>query len=178
MRDGPTQTGTGHCVVVRDTPPAGSAVKTLYFDIDGTIVFEYQCKPALADGAFERAVRRAGFQRLVCMSNLQSFIKLLDEMGHAPDRLAVMFDMCWGAFSDAVWFRQSTTLVPDPDHRAIYIDVASDWWYVDDRAKEYLEKEALASLLEANLGRRILVLTPDSGGVEILRWLTNPGASN
>jgi len=56
-------------------------VKTLYFDINGTIAREYQCKPALADGAFEQAVRKAGFERLVCMSNAQSFLKLLDEMG-------------------------------------------------------------------------------------------------
>ena len=153
-------------------------VKTLYFDINGSIVCEYQCKPALADGAFEQAVREAGFQRLVCMSNAQSFVKLLNEMGHATNPLTIMFDMCWGAFCDADWFRQVTTLVPDPDHRALYIDVATDWWYVDDLAKEYLEKDGFANLFEANVGRRILVPSPGSDGSEILRWLANSGASS
>jgi hypothetical protein len=91
-------------------------VKALYFDINGSIVCEYQCKPALADGPFEQAVREAGFQRLVCMSNARSFVKLLNEMGHATNPLTIM---CWGAFCDADWFRQITTLVPDPDHRAL-----------------------------------------------------------
>ena len=96
-------------------------MKILYFDINGTIVRDYQCKPALAGGAFEQAVREAGFRSLVCMSNAQSFIKLLDEMGHAaPNPLAIMFDMCWGAFRDADWFYQVTTLVPDPEHRALF----------------------------------------------------------
>ena len=156
---------------------AWSKVKILYFDINGTIVRDYQCKPALAGGAFEQAVREAGFGRLVCMSNAQSFIKLLDEMGHAPNPLAIMFNMCWGAFRDADWFHQVTTLVPDPGHRALYIDVTTDWWYLDDLAKKYLEKEGLASLFETNLGRRILVPTASSDGEEILRWLTNSGAS-
>jgi hypothetical protein len=154
-------------------------VKILYFDINGTIVRDYQCKPALAGGAFEQAVREAGFGSLVCMSNAQSFIKLLDEMGHAaPNPLAVMFDMCWGAFRDADWFYQVTTLVPDPEHRALYIDVATDWWYLDDLAKNYLENEGRASIFETNQGRRILVPTADSDGDEILRWLTNSGASS
>jgi hypothetical protein len=73
-------------------------IKTLYFDINGTIVHEYRCKPVLSGGAFERAVRRAGFQRLVCMSNIQNTIKLLADLGKQPDSLSIMFDMCWGAF--------------------------------------------------------------------------------
>ena len=153
------------------------SVKTLYFDINGTIAYQYQCKPALARGAFERAVREAGFVRLVCMSNAQSFIKMLEETGHSPDPLTIMLDMCWGAFCDATWFRQVTKLVPDPDRRACYIDVASDWWYLDDLAKEYLQKEGLADLFEANVGRRILAPFQSSDGEEILRWLTISAAS-
>ena len=152
--------------------------KTLYFDINGTIVHKYRCKPALADGAFGQSVREARFGRLVCMSNIQNTIRLLSDMGKQPDDLGIIFDMCWGAFRDADWFRQVTTLVPDSDHRALYIDVATDWWYADDLAKEYLEKEGLADLFEANAGRRILAPSPSSDGDEILRWLANSGASN
>jgi hypothetical protein len=152
-------------------------MKTLYFDIHGTIVHTYQCKPSLANGAFEQAVRRAGFERLVCMSNIQNTIKLLVELDKQPDGLHIIFDMCWGAFRDVDWFRQVTTLVPDPDHRALYIDLATDWWYVDDLAKEYLEKDGFANLFEANVGRRILTPAPGGDGVEILRWLAYYGVS-
>jgi hypothetical protein len=158
--------------------PRRFIMKTLYFDINGTVVREYQCKPALAGGAFEQAVREAGFGSLVCMSNAQGFIKLLDEMGHVTNPLSIIFDMCWGAFRDAAWFQRVTTLVPDPDHRALYIDFATDWWYVDDLAKEYLEKEGFASLFEANVGRRILVPSPGGDGGEILRWLRNSATSS
>ena len=145
--------------------------KTLYFDINGTIAFQYQCKPALVDGAFERAVRAAGFERLVCMSNVQNTIKLLAHLGKQPDALGIIFDMCWGAFRDPDWFRRVTTLVPDPDHRANHIDLASDWWYLDDLAREYFATEELQAQFDQHLGGRILAPAPASDGMDILAWL-------
>lgn len=146
-------------------------VKALYFDINGTIVRQNQCKPALVDGAFEQAVRDAGFGRLVCMSNVQKFGSLLVEMGHAADSLAISFDMCWGAFRDVGWFRRITTLVPDPEHRALYIDVDSDWWYLDDLAEDFLAKDGKWSLFAENIGTRILAPQSNSDGIEILDGL-------
>jgi len=146
-------------------------VKTLYFDINGTLTFEYACKPALAGGAFEGAVRRAGFERLVCVSNIQNTIKLLADLGRQPDGLAILFDMCWGAFSDPAWFRQVTTVVSEPDHRARFIDLSRDWWYLDDLARDYLETEGLSHLFAANAGSRILAPARTSDGAEILDWL-------
>ena len=150
--------------------------KTLYFDINGTITFLYRCKPALTEGAFEQAVREAGFERLICMSNIQNTIRLLTALGKQPDSRGIIFDMCWGAFRDSDWFRRVTTLVPDPDHRARCIDLAADWWYMDDLAEEYLQKDGFANLYAANLGRRVLMPKPDSDGDEILRWLRDYGA--
>jgi len=69
-------------------------MKTLYFDINGTIVREYHRKPALAGGAFERAVRDAAFERLVCMSNLIAQIKFLEELGHSPAVSARCLSSC------------------------------------------------------------------------------------
>lgn len=45
-------------------------MKTLYFDIDGTILplDAPGPKPALADGALERVVREAGFERLAWLA--------------------------------------------------------------------------------------------------------------
>ena len=47
---------------------------------------------------------------------------------------------------------------------------------MDDLAKEYLEKEGLANVFEANIGGRILVPSSDSGGDEMLWWLTSSEA--
>src|SRR5271155_3453194 len=146
-------------------------MKTLYFDINGTIAFEYQCKLELANGAFEQAVREAGFERLVCVSNVQNIIKLVEDLGQAPDRLAATFDMCWGAFRDKDWFRTVSTLVPDPERRVRSIDFAGDWWYLDDLAKEYFDREESSKLFEEHYGKRILAPATASDGNEILRWL-------
>ena len=146
-------------------------MKTLYFDINRTLTFEYTCKPALAGGAFERAVRQAGFERLVCVSNVQSTIKLLSDLGKQPDSLEIIFDMCWGAFTDLKWFRQVTITVPGPERRATYIDFSGDWWYLDDLAQNYFEREGMSERFAANIGGRILAPPSESDGSEILTWL-------
>ena len=146
-------------------------MKTLYFDINGTLTSEYRCKPALAAGAFERAVRQAGFERLVCVSNLQNTIRLLAELGRPVDSLAMIFDMCFGAFADQPWFRQVTSLVADPGHRAAAIDFTGDWWYLDDLAEEFLANDGLQSRLHQHIGGRVLAPHAASDGAEILDWL-------
>jgi len=146
-------------------------MKTLYFDVNRTIVLNYVCKPALAGGIFEDGIRGAGFHRLVCVSNVQHTIQFLEEIGQAPDSLGIMFDMCWGAFRDRDWFGQVTTIVAEPEHRARYIDFTGDWWYLDDLARDYFERERFSQLYEANNGGRILAPLAESDGTEILRWL-------
>ena len=146
-------------------------MRILYFDINRTITFEYTCKPALAGGALEKAVREAGFERLVCVSNVENIIRLVSDLGQQPDSLEIIFRMCWGAFSDLKWFRQVTITVPGSERRASYIDFSGDWWYLDDRAREYFEREGLADAYAANIGGRILAPEAESDGSEILAWL-------
>ncbi len=105
------------------------------------------------------------------MSNIQNTIKLLAEMGQTTDTLGIMFDLCGGAFCDRIWFLQVTALVPDPEHRVRFVDFAGDWWYLDDLAEEYFEKEGLSKLFLQNQGRRILAPDPEGDGNEILDWL-------
>ncbi|HUK54079.1 MAG TPA: hypothetical protein VL099_12385, partial [Candidatus Binatia bacterium] len=136
-----------------------------------TLADEYRCKPALAGGAFERTVREVGFERLVCVSNVQNTIRLLSDLGRQPDSLEILFNMCWGAFSDLAWFRRVTMTVPGPGRRVSYIDFSEDWWYLDDLAAEYFEKEGLAERFAANAGGRILAPPAQSDGSEILAWL-------
>jgi hypothetical protein len=50
-------------------------MKTLYFDIDGTVlnIGFGQPKSTLANGQLEAAVREAGFQRIICVGNIILF---------------------------------------------------------------------------------------------------------
>ena len=97
-------------------------MKTLYFDIDGTILRDSTPKPALSDGAFERAVKTAGFAKLVCVSNVITTIQFMEKLRQEIDGLGVVFDVCRGTIHDPAWFRSMTTLVSDPEHRARCIE--------------------------------------------------------
>lgn len=146
--------------------------KILYFDIDGTLVSpEYEPKRALAGGAFEQAVREAAFARLVCVSNMGKIIQLLREMGKVSDSLGLAFELCRGTFTDEAWFRQMTTLSMDAEHRAESVDYSADWWYLDDLASYFMEKEGRSDLLKANERRRIFAPDPNGSGQDILDWL-------
>jgi hypothetical protein len=146
--------------------------KILYFDIDGTLLSpESEPKPALAGGAFEQAVREAGFARLVCVSNMGKIIQFLGEMGKVSDGLGLAFELCRGTFADETWFRQATTLAMDAEHRAQTVDYSADWWYLDDLAPYFMEKEGRSDLFKANEGKRIFAPDPNGSGKDILGWL-------
>lgn len=149
------------------------ATKVLYFDIDGTLLSpESEPKPRLAGGAFEEGVREAAFDRLVCVSNLGKIIQFLGEMGKVSDGLGLAFELCRGTFADEAWFRQVTTLAMKyAEHRVHIIDYSADWWYLDDLAAYFMEKEGRSDLFKANVGRRIFAPNPNGDGLDILDWL-------
>ena len=66
--------------------------RVLYFDIDGTLLTESEPKTALADGAFEQAVRAAGFDRLVCVGNVVTTIRFLLGREEPIDGLRMVFE--------------------------------------------------------------------------------------
>ena len=148
------------------------STKILYFDIDGTLISpEYEPKRALANGAFEQAVREAAFTKLVCVSNMGKIIQFLGEIGKVSDGLGLAFELCRGTFTDEIWFRQMTTLAMDAEHRAQNVDYSADWWYLDDLASYYMEKEGRSDLLQANDRKRIFAPDPNGTGEDILDWL-------
>jgi hypothetical protein len=146
--------------------------RTLYFDLDGTIVHGDfgHVKPKLADGALEKAIRRSGFDRLVCVANMCTIVSTLIESGRDVDGLEMIFKLSQGAFRDESWFRASTRLIPDGSRRARYIDFGGDWWWVDDRALFFLDREGLASHA-AEKGRRLMIPQPDGDGADMIAWL-------
>lgn len=117
-------------------------MKILYFDIDGTFILEERSEPKskLAGGQLEVAVRRARFDRLVCVGNFSCIVHLVKGSQPEYDALGVLFGICRGVFSDERWFGTVTSFVADPAKRFEYVDLSSDWWYVDDLAADYVRE--------------------------------------
>ena len=149
-------------------------MKTLYFDIDGTILpaNEARAKPCLEGGRLESAVRSAGFHRLVCVGNFCHIAAVMKGMGVDFDELGILLGICRGAFVDDHWFRSVTTLVSDPEDRARCIDFTGDWWYLDDLAEEYLRRANREDVLKSQLNGRVFIPDPNGDGRDVLDWLT------
>jgi hypothetical protein len=148
-------------------------LKTLYFDIDGTVVraASSRVKPALGGGALEAAVRAAGIERLVCVGSFVTAARLLMQIERDYDPLGAILDLCRGAFVDHTWFRGATDLVADADERVSGIDMATDWWYVDDLAAYFFTRAGRQDVYAREQGRRVYAPRPDGDGKGILEWL-------
>lgn len=148
-------------------------MRRLYFDVDGTLLRLYttSAKPALAGGMFERAVREAGFDEIVCVGNYVTVVLALAELRSDFDSLGDIFGICAGVFEDEEWFRAHTRLVSNPDNRAAEIDLAADWWYVDDLAEKYFLHAGREDTFRSQAGRRIFSPSPEGDGQDVLDWL-------
>lgn len=150
-----------------------ATMKTLYFDIDGTIILREGKGPkrCLADGKLEAAIRNAQFRRLVCVGNFAKIAGLLKGGGIEYDELAALLSICCGTFTDERWFRSVTTLVAEPEHRTQHINYSDDWWYVDDLAAEYLRAANQEDVLKLHQGSRICIPDPMGNGQDVIDWL-------
>ena len=148
-------------------------MRRLYFDIDGTVLTldTGEPKPALAAGCLEAAIRIADFDEIVCVGNFVDVAHAVKAVHPAYDSLGVIFALCGGVFQDEGWFRQTARLARDPKNRALEIELASDWWYVDDLAREYMMRAGLHTVFENEEGRRILVPGGEGDGSDVLEWL-------
>ena len=77
-----------------------SLMRQLYFDIDGTLLTQGDPKPALTDGRFEAAIRRAQVGRLVCVGNFCNVVQMVKEVDPGYDGLGMVFRLCQGVFAD------------------------------------------------------------------------------
>jgi len=152
--------------------------RILYFDVDGTLLVQStsEPKPSLAAGRFESAVRSAKFDALVCVGNFVAIAHTMHESDAQYDRLGAIFALSQGVFRDETWFRAVTRLAQDPKHRALEIDLASDWWYVDDCAREFMTFAGLADVYAQESGQRICVPAPDGDGADVMAWLERVAA--
>ena len=148
-------------------------MKTLYFDIDGTVLLDNQqaVKPRLGQGEFETAIRSAGFNRMVCVGNFCRIAALAAELIPNYPKYDVLMNLCRGALLDADWVRRRTTFVEDAETRAAFIDLSGDWWYLDDLAAHYCQLAGMTKVYTANIGTRICAPAPRGDGADVLEWL-------
>jgi len=152
-------------------------MRTLYFDIDGTVVRMYTpgAKPALANGALGRAVREAGIEKLVCIGNYCEVAHMVQPFVENFDLLGSVLEVCSGVFDDDDWFRARTRLITRPDLRAAEVDLTEDWWYMDDLAEKYFADAGRAEVYRAHAGSRILVPLAEGDGEDVLAWIRKIG---
>ena len=150
-------------------------MRKLYFDIDGTLLMGMtsEPKPKLANGAFERAVRQIGVERLVCVGNFVDTVRVASTVNPEYEPINAIFSICRGVFFDEEWFRDHIALVQNPDNRAGEVDVTGDWWYVDDLAEYYFEQAGREDVFRSHSGGRIFTPRPEGDGSGVLAWLAN-----
>ena|SRR5438093_9232373 len=148
-------------------------MKTLYFDVDGTLLVldRQKPKPCLVHGQLEAAIRHAGFEKLICVGNFSRIARLIKELRPEYDDLGVLLGMCGDAFSDERWFRSVTSLTLDPERRTDCIDLSGDWWYVDDQAARYFRASNRDDVFAVHQGGRVFVPDPTGDGQDVLDWL-------
>ena len=130
-----------------------------------------KAKPALRNGEFERLVRAAGFDRVICVSNMIQTIQMVRELGVTEDGMDIVYRYCDGAFSSENWLRSAVELIDEPDRRAREIDFDLDWWYVDDLAEYYLRLDGRGEEFDAEQGHRVCVPDKDGQGGRVKAWL-------
>ena len=148
-------------------------MRTLHFDIDGTVLALNAgvAKPALSAGRLEKAVRDARINKLVCVGNFAGVVRTVWTVNAGYDGLGAIFALCGGVFSDEAWFRAVTQLVGDPRLRAAEVEMSHDWWYMDDEAEKYFLQAGREQIFREHLGGRILRPSPSGDGHDVLEWI-------
>ncbi|PYU94480.1 MAG: hypothetical protein DMG25_06660 [Acidobacteria bacterium] len=144
----------------------------LYFDIDGAILdYEDRVKAGFLSGVLEAELRRAGFDRLICVSGWSDIFQEPVLRIPVSQRGAFLHKKIAAAFRDSDWFLRLLVLTTDTDNRCRGIDLAADGYYMDDRADEYFVNAHGPQAFEVEQGRRVLPVDPFSDGSDVLDWL-------
>ena len=74
-------------------------------------------------------------------------------------------------FPQKEWFLNRLGANPhDTDHRCKHINLADDWFYIDDWADQFFSDHFSEQLYRQELGKRILLVNPHGDGSDILHW--------
>ena len=159
--------------------------RTLLFDIDGTLLnYDDNPKPRLLGGAFEKLLKEKGFDRLICVSgwcNPDPYaLESKDQeyiLRYSKSRIWTLYRDLDGPclrkfFTDHDWAQDILGIVLDTDRRAKYLDLNSDYLYIDDWAHEFFLKEHSQEAYEEQTRlKKVLQVDPEDDGQQILDHL-------
>ena len=146
--------------------------KLLYFDINGTILDSSTkaVKKNLQNGQLELKIRKANFDKIFCIGNVNDIFNGLEEMGQHVDSVEIVYTLCFDAFIDFDWFLKNVCCTKSPDQRIKQIQFKEDWWYMDVLAERYFNRGETKETLIQHRGTRILIPKPDGDGKDIINW--------
>lgn len=149
-------------------------MKILYFDIDGVLIsYDDELRPLLSNGQFEKRIKQLQFDKLVCVSGWSDIFNSGLTKRSETEKKAFVHEILNQIFPDREWFLNKLELAYDTDHRCKHIDLATNWFYVDDWADKFFSEHFGETLYLQQLGNRILLADPHGDGRDILEWLDN-----
>lgn len=145
----------------------------LYFDIDGTFLnYDDAPKAALLNQNLENVLKAANFDFLACVSGwVDIFSEPVMKLPRLEDRKAAIYRLLKDLFPDKDWFLDKLILIPDTDKRGEYIDLNSNWYYIDDWADDFFQKVHSKTLYQQELNKRICCCNPHEDGKDVLDFL-------
>lgn len=131
-------------------------------------------KAALLEGKLELILKKAKFDFIACVSGwVDIFAAEVMGLDSLEKRKEAMYRKLEPLFPDKKWFMEKIILVADTDHRCKYIDLKTDWYYVDDWADKFFTEAHDEDFFLKEKGNRILLCDHQGNGEDVLNWLKN-----
>jgi len=152
---------------------ANPETKILYFDIDGTFLdYDDAPKTAFLNGQLEASLKKANFDYLACVSGwVDIFADKVMKLDSLEQRKTAMYQLLEPMFPDKNWFMEKLILISDTDARCTYMDLKTDWFYVDNWADKFFTEAHGEKLFKKHKGERVLLCDHQGDGSDILKWL-------
>lgn len=152
---------------------ANPETKILYFDIDGTFLdYDDVPKTAFLNGQLEASLKKANFDYLACVSGwVDIFADKVMKLDSLEQRKTAMYQLLEPMFPDKNWFIEKLILISDTDARCTYMDLKTDWFYVDNWADKFFTAAHGEKLFKKHKGDRVLLCDHQGDGSDILEWL-------
>ena len=150
--------------------------RVLYFGIDNILLDEEDiAKTALTNGQLERLLKSCAFDYYACVSGYSDMVVQRHQYIQKPNK-TVQKEAVWqllkDIFTDKNDFIKKLILIYNTDKRGDYINVDSDWYYLDDWADKYfVEAQGIQAFEEMKRHNRIFLNDPQGDGADILQWL-------
>lgn len=120
----------------------------------------------------ENVLKKSNFEFIACVSGwVDIFASEVMKLNTLDKRKEAMYRKLAPIFPDKKWFMEKIILIPDTDNRCKYIDLNSDWYYVDDWADKFFTDVHGEVFYKKEKDNRILLCDHRSDGEDVLNWL-------